>query len=137
MRLEREVRGRVAERAAALVARDDDAVELVRAGPASPAAATTSPACSACRIAGRRDARHGLDLEDLEAEPLEQLEIAAAPRAEAEVGSGGDRLGADRPQVPLGEHLGLERHQLRRERRDERRLGSRRRRAAPAAARAS
>ena len=63
-----------------------------------------------------------VDLEDLEAEPLEQLQIAAPPRAEAEVRPGGDRLGPDRPQVALGEHLGLERHQLRRERRDQRRL---------------
>ena len=66
---------------------------------------------------------HLLDLEDLETEPLEQLEVAPPPGSEPEVRSGSDRLCPDRAQVALGEHLGLERHQLGRERRDERRLG--------------
>ena len=118
-RLEREVRRRIAERASTLVAGDDDAVELERPPEQRGCRADVALLQSA---ADRRrgDARHRLDVQDLEAEPPEQLAIAAPPGAEAEVGAGGDRLGADRPQVALGEHLGLERHQLRRERRDQR-----------------
>ena len=71
---------------------------------------------------GGGDARDRLDLEHLEAEPVEQLQITTTPRTEAEVRAGRDRLRADRPQVPLGERLRLEGHQLGRERRHEGRL---------------
>ena len=68
------------------------------------------------------DIRDRLDLEDLEAEPLQQRQVSRPPPAEPEVGAGRDRLGPHRSQVSLGEHLGLERHQLGRERGDERRF---------------
>ena len=80
-----QVRGRVAERAAALVAarrRSRRAPAGARAAARPPA---TSPSCSERADLGRRDTleqRHG---PHLEAEPLEQLEVAAAPAPEAEV----------------------------------------------------
>ena len=61
----------------------------------------------------------------LEAEPLEELEVAGSPHAEAEVLAGDHGLCADRPQVALGEVLGGKALELCREGGDERGLDAR------------
>ena len=93
IRLEPEVRRRVAERPAALVAGDDDAVELERPAEHRGRAAT-SPSRERRADRRRRDAGQLRHDDDLEAEPLEEREIARAADAEAEVLAGDDGLDA-------------------------------------------
>src|SRR5215210_2377710 len=104
-RLDRQVRSRVAEGAAALVAADDDPVELRR------------PPEQACRCRHlavveeaadltRRDALEERRLAHVVAEPGEQGEVAAPLPAEAEPGTGDDdaRVGEVRPRERLRLH---------------------------------
>ena len=50
----------------------------------------------------RRDTLDGLDLEDLEAEPSEQRQVARSPSPKAKVGAGGNCLDPDRTEIGLG-----------------------------------
>src|SRR5262249_10139015 len=118
VRLETEVRGRVAERPAALVAGDDEAVELER--PAEHRGRRAHVALPERRPdrGPRTPGQLGYDA-DLEPEALEQREVARAAHAEPEVHAGNDRLRADRPQEALGEVLRRELLQVGCERGDE------------------
>src|SRR5207302_848847 len=74
----------------------------------------------------RRDTLRELDCAHVEPQAAEQPEITGPRAAEAEVRSGDDDLGADRPQDPLCELLGAQPRELERELDDERLVAPRR-----------
>ena len=118
IRLESEIRRRVAERPATLVTGDDDPVQLER----SPEHGRSRDDVSLPeRDPDRRgrDARERRHHDDAVPHSLEQREIARAADAEAEVGACHDGLHADRAQVALGELVRRETLERRRERGDE------------------
>src|SRR5919198_2051449 len=119
--LEEHVGGRVAERSAALIARDDRAVELVR----TPEETRRARHVALGDRGPHHRGRHTLEFrnhDDVEAEALEQLEISRTTDAEAKVGSSDDRFRTDRLQVLLREPLGWELLQRRVEAGEEGRL---------------
>src|SRR5262249_12691744 len=121
-----EVRGREAERPAARVAGDDDALDLDR---------TAEQPCGGPDVAvshelpdpGRRDICEQWNGPRREAEALEQRKIAPARAPEAEVLASDDRLGTDRTQELVGELLRLEPGDVERELDDERGVDAQRR----------
>ena len=103
-----EVRGREAEQPSALVAHDDDSLDLRR-----PAEQVGRMADVAGREqlpdVARRDAVDERHAAHVEAELLEEHEVARPAAAEAEAVSGGDDLGPDPAEDRLSERLRLER----------------------------
>src|SRR4249919_1459884 len=118
VRLQAQVRRRVAERPSTLVARDDDTVELER-----PAEHARCGHDVTLRQRGsdrrRRDAGQLRHHHDLESEPLQEREIAGSTDAEVEVRAGHHNLDADGAQVPRRELPRRELLQLGREGGDE------------------
>ena len=118
IRLEPQVRRRVAERPAPLIAGDDDTVELER--PAEHRRCGDDVPFREGRTNRRR--RHALDLrryQHVEAEALEQRQIARAPDTEPEILACDNALGSDRAEEELRERLGRELLELRSERSDD------------------
>jgi hypothetical protein len=110
VRVDRQVRGREPERAAAAVARHDDALELER--PAEQLGRTLHLSAGQQRAnPARRDARHELDVAHVEAEPPQQDGVPLASAPEAEVPADEDDARPER-----AEHAGCE--LLRREQRE-------------------
>src|SRR4051794_1678597 len=119
VRPERKVRGRVAERAAALVAGDDRPVELVRTAEEARRLCELSRAHGVADRCGRH-ACHGAGAADVVAEAPQERQIAGARAAEAEVVPGDDDLAAHRLEDARDELLRLELAQLEVEADDER-----------------
>src|SRR3954469_1653169 len=103
-RIQGQVRGREAERAAARVARDDEAVDL--RGPPQERGGALQLARPDEPPDGRRgDAFHQRDVARVEAELAQDAQVAVAAVAEAEALARDDDLGADRAEYPFGEVL--------------------------------
>ena len=124
VRLESEVCRRVSKGPAALIPRDDDSVQLER--PAEHLGGSDHVALGKCRSDGGR--RYAFDhwcYGDVEAEALEQREIARSSDSEPEVLAGHDQLGTYGSKKPLREQFRRQLLQVRCERRDENRLDAR------------
>jgi hypothetical protein len=110
-RLDPQIRRREAEPAASRVTRDDRSLELGRTAEEPRRAPDLARAQERTNL-GRRNALDERNRPGVEAEPREQLEIAAPLASEAKGPAGDDDLGADRTKVRLGEFLGLELRQI-------------------------
>jgi hypothetical protein len=106
-----EVRSRKAELAAAAVATDDDPLDL-RGPPEQGGAPLDLARADELPDAARRDVLHERDPPYVEAESLEQREIALTAASEAERFACRHGFGADAAQHPLGELLGRKRREL-------------------------
>src|SRR5262245_13220067 len=114
VRLQAEVRGRIAECPSALIAGDDHAVELER--PAEHRRGRLHVALGQRSSYRRgRDPGHLGHHEHLVAEAPEQREVPRPANAEAEVLAGDHDFHSGGAEIPLGELLGLEALQLGRE----------------------
>ncbi len=99
-----EVGGREAERHAAPVAGDDRSLHL-RRPPEEPRRGRDVAGLEQAPHVARGDVLHERDAPDVEAEPHEQVEVAAAPEPEAEAVARRDDVRPDRAQDRVGEHL--------------------------------
>ena len=116
-----EVRGRIAERPAALVAQDDEAFDL--RGPAEqPCRRSGLAGAEALPDARRGDALDDRDDPDVEPELLQERRVAGGVAAEAEVLPHRDHARADSPEQRVRERPGIQACECRRELDDQRLL---------------